>query len=74
MSGSGKSSLVYDTVFAESNARFTESLSTYNRSFLQQNSEAKLTSFSGIGPAIGINRKGTTPSKRSTVGTLSWGV
>ena len=71
VSGSGKSSLVYDTVFAESNARFTESLSTYNRSFLQQNSEAKLTSFSGIGPAIGINRKGTTPSKRSTVGTLS---
>jgi len=71
VSGSGKSSLVYDTLFAESNARFTESLSTYNRSFLQQNSEAKLKSFSGLGPAIGINRKGRTPSKRSTVGTLS---
>jgi len=71
VSGSGKSSLVYDTLFAESNARFTESLSTYNRSFLQQNSEAELTSFSGIGPAIGINRNRTTPSKRSTVGTLS---
>jgi excinuclease ABC subunit A len=71
VSGSGKSSLVYDTLFAESNARFTESLSTYNRSFLQQNSEAKLESFSGIGPAIGINRSRTTPSKRSTVGTLS---
>ncbi len=71
LSGSGKSSLVYDTLFAESNARFTESLSTYNRSFLQQNSEAKITSFSGLGPAIGINRKGGTPSKRSTVGTLS---
>ena len=71
VSGSGKSTLVYDTLFAESNARFTESLSTYNRSFLQQNSEAKITSFSGLGPAIGINRKGGTPSKRSTVGTLS---
>ncbi len=71
LSGSGKSSLVYDTLFAESNARFTESLSTHNRSLLQQNSEAKIRSFSGLGPAIGINRKGGTPSKRSTVGTLS---
>ncbi|MFT6922998.1 MAG: excinuclease ABC subunit A [Crocinitomicaceae bacterium] len=71
VSGSGKSSLVYDTLFAESNARFTESLSAYNRSFLQQNSEAEIASFSGLGPAIGINRKGGTPSKRSTVGTLS---
>lgn len=70
-SGSGKSSLVYDTLFAESNARFTESLSTYNRSFLKQNSKAKVSSFSGLGPAIGINRKGGSPSKRSTVGTLS---
>ena len=71
ISGSGKSSLVYDTLFAESNARFTESLSTYHRSFLQQNSEAKIASFSGLGSAIGINRKGGAPSKRSTVGTLS---
>jgi excinuclease ABC subunit A len=71
VSGSGKSSLVYDTLFAESNARFTESLSAYNRSFLQQNSEAEIASFSGLGPAIGINRKGGAPSKRSTVGTLS---
>lgn len=71
VSGSGKSSLVYDTLFAESNARFTESLSAFNRSFLQQNSEAEIASFSGLGPAIGINRKGGTPSKRSTVGTLS---
>ncbi len=71
VSGSGKSSLVYATLFAESNARFTESLATYNRSLLQQNSEAVITSYSGLGPAIGINRKGGTPSKRSTVGTLS---
>lgn len=71
VSGSGKSSLVYDTLFAESNARFTESLSAYNRSFLQQNNEAQIASFSGLGPAIGINRKGGAPSPRSTVGTLS---
>ena len=71
LSGSGKSSLVYDTLFEESNARFTESLSTYNRSFLKENSQAVLDSFSGLGPAIGINRRGGSPSKRSTVGTLS---
>ncbi|MCA1764268.1 MAG: ATP-binding cassette domain-containing protein, partial [Flavobacteriales bacterium] len=71
LSGTGKSSLVYDTLFAEANARFTESLSAYNRSFLQQNSEAEIDSFNGLGPAIGINRKGGAPSKRSTVGTLS---
>jgi len=71
LSGSGKSTLVYDTLFAESNARFTESLSTYNRSFLQQNSEAELTSFSGLGPSVGINRRVRNPSRRSTVGTLS---
>ncbi|WP_449301290.1 ATP-binding cassette domain-containing protein [Pseudofulvibacter geojedonensis] len=71
VSGSGKSSLVYDTLFAESNARFTESLSTYNRSFLKQNSEAEISFSAGLTPAIGINRKGRVTSKRSTVGTLS---
>lgn len=71
VSGSGKTSLVYDTLFAESNARFTESLSAYNRSFLQQNSQARIRAFSGLGPAIGINRKGRAASKRSTVATLS---
>lgn len=71
LSGSGKSSLVYDTLFAEANARFTESLSTYNRSFIQQNSEAELDSYAGLSPAIGINRRGGSPSKRSTVGTIS---
>lgn len=71
LSGSGKSSLVYDSLFAEANARFTESLSTYNRSFIEQNSEAKIESYTGLGPAIGINRKGGSPSLRSTVGTLS---
>jgi len=71
LSGSGKSTLVYDTIFAESRARFTESLSTYNRSFLKQNSHAKIKFYSGLGAAIGINRKGGGSSKRSTVGTIS---
>ena len=71
LSGSGKTSLVYDTLFAESNARFTESLSAYNRSFLQQNSQAELMSYSGLSPAIGLNRRGKSLTKRSTVGTLS---
>jgi len=71
LSGSGKSTLVYDTLFDESNARFTESLSTYNRSFLQQNSQAKIASYTNLGPVIGINRKGGASSNRSTVGTLS---
>ncbi len=71
VSGSGKSSLVYDTLFAEANARFNESLSAYNRTFLQQNSQAEIASYSGLGPAIGINRKKGTLAKRSTVGTLS---
>lgn len=71
VSGSGKSSLVYDTLFAEANTRFIESLSTYNRSFIQQNNEAEIASTKGLGPAIGINRKGGQFSKRSTVATLT---
>lgn len=71
ISGAGKSSLVYDTLYAEANTRFTESLSTYSRSFIQQNNEAKIESTSGLGPAIGINRKGGSFSERSTVGTTS---
>lgn len=71
LSGSGKSSLVYDTLFSEANTRFTESLSTYNRSFIQQNNNAKIKSSSGLGPAIGLNRKASNFSSRSTVGTLT---
>lgn len=71
ISGSGKSSLVYDTLYAEANARFTASLSTYHRSFLQQNNPSIIRSYEGLGPAIGIRRKKGTPNKRSTVGTLS---
>ena len=71
VSGSGKSSLVYDTLFAEANTRFTESLSTYSRSFIQQNNNARIESSSGLGPAIGVNRKGGSFSDRSTVGTTT---
>ncbi len=71
LSGSGKSSLVYDTLFSEANTRFLESLSVYSRSFVNQTNVAQIQSFSGLGPAIGINRKGGGASKRSTVGTLS---
>ncbi len=71
ISGSGKSSLVYDTLFAEASTRFSESLSAHSRSFIQQSNEAKITFSSGLGPAIGINRKVGSLSNRSTVGTLS---
>lgn len=71
LSGSGKSSLVYDTLFSEANTRFTESLSVHNRSFIAQNNQAELESSSGLGPAIGLNRKKGTYSQRSTVGTIT---
>ncbi|MFK7787115.1 MAG: ATP-binding cassette domain-containing protein [Crocinitomicaceae bacterium] len=71
LSGSGKSSLVYDTIFAESNARFTESLSAYNRSLIHQNNEAKIMESEGLGPCIAMRRKVGSKTTRSTVGTLS---
>ncbi len=71
LSGSGKSSLVYDTLFAEANARFSESLSIYNRSLIHQNNEAVLAESYGLGPCIAIRRKSGSGSNRSTVGTLS---
>ncbi len=71
LSGSGKSSLVYDTIFAEANARFTESLSAYNRSLIHQNNEAVIAESMGLGPSIAMRRKAGSRSNRSTVGTLS---
>ncbi len=71
LSGSGKSSLVYDTLFSEANAQFSESLSAYSRSFIRQNNRASIRSHQGLSPAIGINRNGSAFSDRSTVGTLS---
>jgi len=71
VSGSGKSSLVYDTLFSEASARFSESLSTYSRSLVQQNSTAKLEAFSGMTPAVALRRRNRQNNKRSTVGTLT---
>jgi excinuclease ABC subunit A len=71
LSGSGKSSLAYDTIFAESNARFTESLSAYNRSLIHQRNEAVIGESEGLGPSIAMRRKATSNTNRSTVGTLS---
>lgn len=71
VSGSGKSSLVYDTLFAEANARFSESLSAHNRSFLQLHNQAKIDSYEGLAPAIGLQRQKGSYTERSTVGTLS---
>lgn len=71
LSGSGKSSLVYDTLFSEANARFTESFSAYNRSLIQASNDAVLAESSGLGPAIALQRKSGTRSNRSTVGTMS---
>lgn len=71
VSGSGKSSLVYDTLFSEANARFSESLSTYSRSLVQQNSTAKMDTFSGMTPAVALRRRNRQNNKRSTVGTLT---
>lgn len=71
VSGSGKSSLVFDTLFAESNSRFTESLTTYQRSRLKQANRAELTGSRGLGPVVAIGRKFLVGSERSTVGTVS---
>ncbi len=71
VSGSGKSSLVYDTLFAEASARFSESLSTYSRSLVQQNSTAVMDSFEGMTPSIALPRRNRQSNKRSTVGTLT---
>jgi excinuclease ABC subunit A len=71
VSGSGKTSLVYDTLFSEANARFSESLTTYSRSFVQQNSTAQLDAFTGLTPVVALRRRNRQSNKRSTVGTLT---
>jgi excinuclease ABC subunit A len=70
-SGSGKSSLVFETVFAEAQARFTSSLSNYAKSFIKQANPAKADRFIGLTPTVAINRKNLPSSPRSTVGTLT---
>jgi excinuclease ABC subunit A len=70
-SGSGKSSLAFDTIFQEGQRRFLESMSTYARRFLGRMDQAPVDKLEGLGPAIAIDQKRTTRSPRSTVATTT---
>ena len=71
LSGSGKSSLVFDTIYAEGQRRFIESLSSYARQFLDMQDKPDVESISGLSPAIAIDQKTTSRNPRSTVGTVT---
>ncbi len=71
LSGSGKSSLAFDTIFAEGQRRYVESLSPYARQFLGQMNKSDVDSIEGLSPAISIEQKSTHNNPRSTVGTLT---
>ena len=71
LSGSGKSSLAFDTVFAEGQRRYVESLSSYARQFLGQMDKPDVDSIDGMSPAISIDQKTTSRNPRSTVGTVT---
>ena len=71
VSGSGKSSLAFDTIFAEGQRRYMESLSSYARQFLGQMKKTDVTSIEGLSPAISIDQKSTNRNPRSTVGTVT---
>ena len=71
LSGSGKSSLAFDTLYAEGQRRYVESLSAYARQFLDQMAKPDVDSVEGLSPAISIEQKGATTSPRSTVGTIT---
>ncbi len=71
LSGSGKSSLAFDTIYAEGQRRYVESLSAYARQFLQQNQKPEVDGIDGLSPAISIEQKSTPRNPRSTVGTLT---
>ena len=71
VSGSGKSSLAFDTIFAEGQRRYVESLSTYARQFLGQLDKPKVDYIDGLSPAIAIDQKSTSNNPRSTVGTVT---
>ena len=71
LSGSGKSSLAFDTLYAEGHRRFVESLSSYARMFLGQLDKPDVDSIEGLSPAISIDQKTTSKNPRSTVDTLS---
>lgn len=71
LSGSGKSSLAFDTIYAEGQRRYVESLSAYARQFLGQMEKPNVESISGLSPAISIDQKTTNRNPRSTVGTVT---
>ena len=71
LSGSGKSSLAFDTLYAEGHRRFVESLSSYARMFLGQLDKPDVDSIEGLSPAIAIDQKTTSKNPRSTVGTVT---
>ena len=71
LSGSGKSSLAFDTIYAEGQRRYMESLSSYARQFLGQMEKPDVESLEGLPPAISIDQKSTNRNPRSTVGTVT---
>ena len=71
LSGSGKSSLAFDTIYAEGHRRFVESLSSYARMFIGQMEKPEVDYIEGLSPAISIDQKTTSKNPRSTVGTVT---
>ena len=71
LSGSGKSSLAFDTIYAEGQRRYVESLSAYARQFLEMMSKPDVDQIDGLSPAISIEQKTTSKNPRSTVGTVT---
>ena len=71
ISGSGKSSLAFDTIYADGQRRYIESLSSYARMFLGQMDKPDVDSIEGLSPAISIDQKTTSKNPRSTVGTVT---
>ena len=71
LSGSGKSSLAFDTIYAEGQRRYVESLSAYARQFLGQMDKPDVDTIEGLSPAISIDQKTTSRNPRSTVGTVT---
>src|SRR6516164_10435020 len=71
LSGSGKSSLAFDTLYAEGQRRYVESLSAYARQFLSMMEKPDVDTIEGLSPAIAIEQKATSHNPRSTVGTVT---
>ena len=71
LSGSGKSSLAFDTIFAEGQRRYVESLSSYARQFLGRMDKPDVDFIEGLSPAVSIDQKSTSRNPRSTVGTIT---